>query len=118
MKTQFAAASAVLVLASLITAPGAVAAPGDAVVYTVTSDAPLAAVSYIDATGTLQMVTNQPVPWSISFTSKDASPAAVLTVAANPTGQKTTCTITVNGTVKDAKSTTGTGEAGLAQCAA
>ncbi|OBH86044.1 hypothetical protein A5681_16260 [Mycobacterium scrofulaceum] len=99
-------------------APGALAAPGDAVVYTVTSDAPLAAVSYIDATGTLQTLTSQQVPWSISFTSKDSSPTAVLTVAANPTGQKTTCTITVNGTVKDTKSTTGSGEAGLAQCAA
>ncbi|WP_102417014.1 MmpS family transport accessory protein [Mycobacterium sp. 4858] len=118
MKTPFAAASAAFVSAALTTAPAAFAAPGDAVVYTVTSDAPLAAVSYIDATGVLQTLTNQPVPWSISFTSKDASPTAVLTVAANPTGQKTTCTITVNGAVKDTKSTTGTGEAGLAQCAA
>lgn len=118
MKTQFTVASAAFLSASLMTAPGALAAPGDAVVYTVTSDAPLAAVSYIDATGTLQTLTNQQVPWSISFTSKDTSSPAVLTVAANPTGQKTTCTITVNGTVKDTKSTTGTGEAGLAQCAA
>ncbi|OBI30142.1 hypothetical protein A5709_26190 [Mycobacterium sp. E1386] len=118
MKAQFSAVSALLVSASLMTAPGAVAAPGDAVVYTVTSDAPLAAVSYIDATGQMQIVTNQPVPWSLSFTSKDTSSPAVLTVAANPTGQKTTCTITVNGSVKDTKTTTGTGEAGLAQCAA
>jgi hypothetical protein len=75
MKTQFAAASALLVMgASLITAPFAGAALGDAVVNTVTSDAPLGAVSYYDATGTMQILTNQAVPWSVSFTNKDPSP--------------------------------------------
>jgi hypothetical protein len=118
MTTQLAAASALLVGTSLMIAPGAIAAPGDAVEYTVTSDAPLSVVTYYDATGTLQTLTNQAVPWSVSFISKDASPTALLSVAANPTGQKTTCTITVNGTVKDTKSKTGAGEDNIVQCIA
>ncbi|WP_156772124.1 MmpS family transport accessory protein [Mycobacterium sp. 1245805.9] len=116
MKARFALAPALSVGVLLTAAPVAAGAPGDVVVYTVTSDAPLAAVSYYDATGVLQVLNNQPVPWSVSFTSKDTSPSAVLSVAANPTGQKTTCTITVNGTVKDTQSKTESGEANLVQC--
>ena len=115
--TQLAAASALLVVgASLITAPGAVAAVGDAVVYTVTSDGPLGAVSYYDATGTMQILTNQAVPWSLSFTNKDPSPTSMLVVSARPTGQQTTCTLSVNGTVKDTQSSTGAGETSMVQC--
>jgi MmpS family membrane protein len=115
-RTQFAAAAALVVGASLITAPGAVAAVGDAVAYTVTSDAPLAVVTYYDATGVMQRLTNQPVPWSFSFTNKDASTTSMLVVTANPTGQKTTCTVSVNGTVKDTQSKTGAGEDNMVQC--
>jgi Mycobacterium membrane protein len=115
-KTQFAAAAALLAGASLITAPDAATAVGDAVVYTVTSDAPLSVVTYYDATGVLQTLTNQPVPWSFSFTNKDASPTSMLVVTANPSGQKTTCTLSVNGTVKDTQSKTGAGEANMVQC--
>src|ERR1700722_104149 len=104
MKSQFAAASALALGASLITPPVAAAAVGDAVVYTVNSDGPLAVGTYYDATGVMQRLTNQPVPWSFSFTNKDASPTSMLVVTANPTGQKTTCTVSVNGTVKDTKS--------------
>jgi hypothetical protein len=114
--TQYLA-GALLVGASLATAPGAWAAPGDKVTYTVTSDGPLASVAYSDETGTTQALPSQPSPWSISFTSKDAS-SGPLTVAAVPTGQQTTCQISVNGTVKDTKSGTGTGEKGMVQCAA
>jgi hypothetical protein len=110
MKTRFAAASALLMGASLITAPGGVAAPGDAVVYTVTSDAPLTAISYADASGATQVLANQTSPWSLSFTSKDTTSTPVLVVTAVPSGQQTTCTISVNGTVKDTKSSTGAGE--------
>lgn len=115
-RTQFAAAAAIVVGSSLINVPGAVAAVGDAVVYTVASDAPLAVVTYYDATGVMQRLTNQPVPWSFSFTNKDASPTSMLVVTANPTGQKTTCTVSVNGTVKDTKSGTGAGEDNMVQC--
>ncbi len=116
MKTQFAAATAVLLGASLITAPGAFATPGDTVEYTVTSDAPLKFVSYYDAAGTLVTVADQPAPWSVSFTSKDASSSAAFSVSANPTGQKTTCTITVNGSVKDTQTKTGSGDANTVTC--
>ena len=102
--------------ASLITAPVAAAAVGDSVMYTVTSDAPLAVVTYYDATGVMQRLTNQAVPWSFSFTNKDASPTSMLVVTANPTGQKSTCTVSVNGTVKDTKSGTGAGEDNMVQC--
>jgi Mycobacterium membrane protein len=117
-RTQFAAAAALLAGASLITAPGAQAAPGDAVVYTVTSDAPLAAISYSDATGTTQVLPNQAAPWTLSFTSKDTSATPMLALTAIPTGQQTTCTISVNGTVKDTQSKTGTGEKAQVICGA
>ncbi|MGB9307820.1 MAG: MmpS family transport accessory protein [Mycobacterium sp.] len=116
-RTQFAAAAALLAVgASLATAPDAGAASGDAVVYTVTSDAPLGAISYGDATGATQVLTNQPSPWSLSFTSKDSSPGAMFVVTAIPTGKQTTCQISVNGTVKDTKSSTGSGESAQVIC--
>jgi Mycobacterium membrane protein len=115
-RAQFAGAAALAMGASLITAPAAVAAVGDAVVYTVTSDAPLAVVTYYDAAGVMQRATSQPVPWSFSFINKDASPTSMLVVTANPTGQKTTCTVSVNGTVKDTQSKTGAGEDNMVQC--
>jgi hypothetical protein len=115
-KKRFAAAAALIVGASLSTAPGAAGAVGDAVVYTVTSDAPLAVVTYYDAAGVMQRLTNQPVPWSFSFTNRDSSPTSMFVVTANPSGQKTTCTVSVNGTVKDTKSGTGAGEDNMVQC--
>ena len=116
-RTQLLAAGALLAVGtSLTTVPSAVAAVGDAVVYTVTSDAPLAGVSYYDATGTLQVLNNQAAPWSMSITNKDPSPTSMLVVSAVPTGQKTTCTLSVNGTVKDTQSSTGAGEKSSVQC--
>jgi hypothetical protein len=116
-RKQFAAAVAVLFVgASLTTAPGAGAASGDAVVYTVTSDAPLSAISYSDAAGVTQVLPNQPSPWTLSFTSKDSSPGAMLVVTAVPTGKQTSCQISVNGTVKDTKSSTGSGESAQVIC--
>jgi len=118
MNRTFAVAGALLVGASLIAAPGAQAASGDSVVYTVTSDGPLAAISYADATGTTQALSNQSSPWTLSFTSKDTSATPVLALSAVPTGQSTTCEISVNGTVKDKVSGTGTGEKGQVTCGA
>jgi len=115
-RTQFAVGAALLVGALLVTAPGAGAAPGAAIVYTVTSDAPLASVVYSDATGATQKLTNQPAPWSVSFASQDPDPNATLTLVARPTGQQTTCTISVNGTVKETKSSTGAGEDHMVMC--
>ena len=40
----------------------------------------------------------------------------LLVVTARPTGQQTTCTVSVNGTVKDTKSSTGAGENSMVQC--
>jgi hypothetical protein len=115
-RTQFAVGAALPVGALLVTAPGAGAAPGAASVYTVTSDAPLTAVAYSDATGATQKLTNQPAPWTISFTSQDPDPNATLVLTARPTGQQTTCTISVNGTVNDTKSSTGAGDDHMVMC--
>lgn len=116
VRKLFTAVAALGLGASLVIAPGAVAAVGDAIVYTVTSDAPIAGLSYYDATGTMQVLSNQPVPWSLSFTNKDASPTSMLVVTATPTGHQTTCTVSVNGTVKDTKASTGAGENSMVQC--
>jgi hypothetical protein len=113
-----ATAAALLLGAALISVPNAQAAPGDAVVYTVTSDAPLAAISYADAAGTMQSLGNQSSPWTMSFTSKDTSATPALALSAIPTGQQTTCQISINGTVKDKVSGTGTGEKGQVTCGA
>jgi hypothetical protein len=103
MKTQFAVAAALLAGASLTTAPGAGAAVGDTVTYTVTSDGPLASVLYDDATtGQSQTLTNQPAPWSLTFPVKNDS--QLLSVTAATKGQPASCQISVNGTVKDTKS--------------
>ena|SRR5258707_12862176 len=103
MKTQFAVAAALLAGASLITAPRAGAAVGDTVTYTVTSDGPLAKGLYDDATtGQTQTLTDQPAPWSLTFTVKNDS--QLLSVTAATKGQPASCQISVNGTVKDTKS--------------
>jgi hypothetical protein len=104
MKTRFAAAAAVLPAAALLlTAPGAEAAVGDTVVYTVTSDGPLASVLYDDATtGQTVTLTDQTAPWSLTFTVKNAS--QMLSVTASTKAKSASCQISVNGTVKDTQS--------------
>ncbi len=107
IRTQFAAASALLAGAALITAPGAAAA-GDSVVYTVTSDGPLSDVSYFDADSNLQIVTNPPTPWSVTFTVvPQTGKTQMLTVTGNTTGTKASCQISINGSVKDQQSNSG-----------
>ncbi len=117
MKIQFAVAAALLAGASLATAPGAGAAVGDTVTYTVTSDGPLAKVLYDDAaTGQSTTLTDQTAPWSLTFTVKNAS--QLLSITASTKGQPASCQISVNGTVKDAKSSTppSGGDAPYVQC--
>jgi hypothetical protein len=103
MKAQFAVATALSVGTSLITAPGAGAAVGDSVIYTVTSDGPLAKVLYEDATtGQTVTLTDKTAPWSLTFTVENAS--QMLSVTASTKGQSASCQISVNGTVKDTQS--------------
>jgi hypothetical protein len=107
IRTRFAAASALLVGASLITAPGAAAA-GDTVVYTVTSDAPLSDVSYTDGDSNLQIVSNTPSPWSVTFTVvPQPGKTQLLSVTGNTTGKQASCQISINGSVKNEQSNTG-----------
>lgn len=98
MPTKLVLAAAVAGLA-LAVAPHAVAAPGDQVVYTITSDGALSSVTYRDASNNPQQVTNVTAPWSISFTSQ--APAANYAVTARSTGSQVSCTITVNGQIVD-----------------
>jgi hypothetical protein len=106
-RTQFAAASALLVVGtSLITAPDAGADPINTFTYTVSSDAALKDVSYTDAASNLQIVDSSPTPWSLTFT-KPQGVGAALAVGGTTTGQQVSCQISVNGSVKDQKSLTG-----------
>jgi hypothetical protein len=105
-RTQFAVAGALLLGASLITAPDAVADPVNTFTYTVSSDAALQDVSYTDAASNLQIVNSSPSPWSLTFT-KPAGVGAALSVGGTTTGQQVSCQISINGSVKDQKSRTG-----------
>lgn len=93
-------AAALSVGASLLTAPGAGAAVGDTVVYTVTSDDPLVRVVYDDpATGQQVILTNPTAPWTLTFAVKNAS--QVLAVTGTSKAKPPSCQLSVNGTVKD-----------------
>jgi hypothetical protein len=105
-RTQVAAVGALLVGASLIAAPGAVADPVNTFTYTVSSDAALKDVSYTDAASNLQIVDSSPTPWSLTFT-KPQGVGAALAVGGTTTGQQVSCQISVNGSVKDQKSRAG-----------
>ncbi|OBH05503.1 MULTISPECIES: MmpS family transport accessory protein [unclassified Mycobacterium] len=111
MKSQRAAVAALVAGIPLMTAPGAAAdPPAYAVVYTVNSDAPLADVSYFDAAANLQLVSNPPNPWSLTFTTTPSGGTysyGTLSVSGTTTGRQVSCQITVNGSVKEQKSASG-----------
>jgi hypothetical protein len=114
MMTRFAALAALLMAASLTTATAAGAAPGDTVTYNVESDGPLMLVSYRDGMDNMQQLTDQPVPWSNSFTSQ--ATYGLFAVSAKTTGERVSCEIIVNGEVRDQKSSNGRHT--LADCSA
>jgi Mycobacterium membrane protein len=114
MMTRFAAAAALLMAASLTTATAAGAEPGDTVTYNVESDGPLMVVLYRDEMDNVQQLTNQPVPWSTSFTSE--ATYGLFAVSARTSGERVSCEIIVNGEVRDQKS--GNGRHILADCSA
>lgn len=105
MITRFAAATALLVGASLTTATVAVANPGDTVTYTVNSDGPLVLVSYYDEMDNLRQVTDQPANWSTTFTSEATN--GLFGVDAQTSGEEVSCQIAINGEVRDQKSAVG-----------
>jgi hypothetical protein len=88
-----------------MSAPPAVADPGDSVTYTVSSDAPLMSVTYYDAMDNMQQLRSQPANWSISFTGK--ATYGLFAVGAQTTGEHVSCQIKINGTVKDQQSAVG-----------
>jgi hypothetical protein len=114
MMTRFAAAAALLAAASLTTATAAGDEPGDTVTYNVDADGPLMLVSYHDDMDNIQELTNQPAPWSTSFTS--AATYGLFAVGAQTSGERVSCEIIVNGEVRDQKSSNGRHT--LADCSA
>ena len=103
---RFAALSALLGVASVISAPSAGAAVGDPVTYSVSSDGPVSAITYYDEAGTMQIVTNPPVPWSLTYTITDAS-KSIIVIGVSATGQKVSCQIMAAGVVRDSESASG-----------
>jgi hypothetical protein len=114
MTARFATATGLLVGASLTTAAGAVADPGDTVTYTVTSDGPLVSVSFYDEMDNMRQVIDQPANWSITFTSEATS--GLFAVDAQTSGKAVYCQVTINGQVRDQKSAVGRNS--LANCSA
>lgn len=114
MMTRFIATAALLVAASLTAAAAAGAEPGDTVTYKVDADGPLMLVSYHDDMDNIQQLTNQPAPWTTSFTS--AATYGLFAVGAKTSGERVTCEIIVNGEVRDQKSSNGRHT--MADCAA
>jgi Mycobacterium membrane protein len=114
MRTRLIATAALLVAASLTTAAAAGAEPGDTVTYNVDADGPLMLVSYHDDMDNIQQLTNQPAPWTTSFTS--AATYGLFAVGAKTSGERVTCEIIVNGEVRDQKSSNGRHT--LADCSA
>ena len=112
MMARSAAAAALLLAASLTTATAARAEPGDTVTYNVEADGPLTLVSYHDDMDNIQQLTNEPAPWSTSFTS--AATYGLFAVGAKTSGERVSCEIIVNGEVRDQK--TSNGQHSLADC--
>jgi len=107
-------ATALIAGAWLAAAPVAGADPGDTVTYSGNSDAPLSVVTYYDAMNNVQQLHNQSSHWYLAFTSMATHGQLGLTV--QTTGEKVSCEINVNGSVRDQKSTVGRNT--VAVCAA
>ncbi|WP_161976595.1 MmpS family transport accessory protein [Mycolicibacterium sp. CH28] len=93
-----ALSAAFIPVCALVLAPNAVA-DGTVIVYSVTSNGPLASVSYLDANNNRQVLTNVTAPWSITVTSPQVRPPVAVT--ARSTGTEVSCAITVNGQIVD-----------------
>ena len=63
----------------------------------------VATINYLDVDATPQQVRNAPLPWSFTITTTE--PAVVGNVVAQGTGNMIGCRITVNGEVKDERTT-------------
>ena len=68
-------------------------------------DGAVATINYLDLEAIPQKVTNTPLPWSITLTT--TAPSASANIVAQGDGASIGCRITVNGEVKDEKTSDG-----------
>jgi hypothetical protein len=85
--------------------PKAPGGKGKTVVYEIISDADLRSVTYWDENSELQQLHDTTAPWSITVT--NTSTAVIAGAGAQTNGTSVTCRVTVDGKVKDEKTSTG-----------
>jgi hypothetical protein len=78
---------------------------GKTVVYEIISDSDLKSVTYFDANSEIQQETDASAPWTKTVT--NTSTYAIAGLGAQTDGTSVTCRITVDGKVKDEKTSTG-----------
>ncbi|MEV6323086.1 MmpS family transport accessory protein [Nocardia sp. NPDC051787] len=85
--------------------PKAPTGKGKTVVYEIISDSDLNSVTYWDANSEIQQETGASAPWTMTIT--NTSTAVIAGVGAQTNGSSVTCRVTVDGRVKDEKTSTG-----------
>ncbi|MBF6074278.1 hypothetical protein IU498_06495 [Nocardia beijingensis] len=85
--------------------PKAPTGKGKTVVYEIISDSDLNSVTYWDENSEIQQETGADAPWSKTIT--NTSTAVIAGVGAQTNGTSVTCRVTVDGKVKDEKTSTG-----------
>lgn len=78
---------------------------GKTVLYEIISDSDLKSVTYWDANSELQHESDSAAPWTMTVT--NTSTYAIAGVGAQTSGTSVTCRVTVDGRVKDEKTSTG-----------
>ncbi|WP_043735613.1 MmpS family transport accessory protein [Nocardia asiatica] len=78
---------------------------GKTVVYEIISDSDLRSVTYWDENSELQQLNGADAPWSLTIT--NTSTAVIAGAGAQTNGTSVTCRVTVDGKVKDEKTSTG-----------
>jgi hypothetical protein len=86
-------------------APKAPTGKGKTIVYEIISDSDLKSVTYFDANSEIQQETDTSAPWTKTVT--NTSTYAIAGLGAQTDGTSVTCRITVDGKVKDEKTSTG-----------
>ncbi|WP_280475131.1 MmpS family transport accessory protein [Nocardia asiatica] len=81
------------------------AGKGKTVVYEIISDSDLRSVTYWDENSELQQLPGADAPWTMTLT--NTSTYAITGVGAQTNGTSVTCRVTVDGKVKDEKTSTG-----------
>ena len=73
--------------------------------YEILGDGSVATINYLDLDAQPQKALNAPLPWSLTLTT--TAPAASPNIIAQSDGNSISCRITVDGVIKDARTTDG-----------